>query len=412
MENQTQHAAPRQAQPMTPRARLLAVLQGQRPDRLPFMGRLELWHKGRLRMGTLPPELAGLSLDEIHRRVGFGRQKFLTPYQVRLAGVELEVHYQGERIHHEQDPLMDRFPDMDFYAPDDHPGVTTTTLRTPVGSLTVEHTVLDQMAVTGTRNYMSKHPITRDEDVPVIAYILERIEIVPRFEELLALDAAFGDFGFVMPVMERIPFQQLLIDYYSTDAFFFALHDSPGVVIGLLERLDEKVSEGIRQLAALDVPYLEIGDNLDGMMTNPRLFRQYCLPAYQRYTDALHAQGKVTGSHTDGNLKPLLGLLVETGLDVCESFSPAPLTPVTVADALAAWPDKPIFWGGIPSPLLEEGTSDAEFEAAIANLLDTIGDRLCILNVVDMVLPINRIDRIARIAERVEAHPLPARRED
>lgn len=391
---------------MTPRARLLAVLAGERPDRLPFMGRLELWHKGRVRTGTLPADLAGLSLDEIHRRVGFGRQKFLAPYQVRLRGVEVEVYYQGQRIHHEQDPLVERFPDMDFYAPDDHSGVTTTTLRTPVGTLTVEHTVLEQMAATGTRNYMSKHPITGDEDVAAVAYILERVEIVPRFEELLALDAAFGEWGFVMPVMERIPFQQLLIDFYSTDRFFFALHDSPGQVIGLMERLNEKLNEIIRQLARLDVPYLEIGDNLDGMMTNPRLFRQYCLPAYQRYTDALHAQGKVTGSHTDGNLKPLLGLLPETGLDVCESFSPTPLTPVTVADALAAWPDKPIFWGGIPSPLLEDGTSDAEFEAAIASLLETIGDRLCILNVVDMVLPINRIDRIARIAQLIEAHAL------
>lgn len=404
MSDSSSYAAPDVTQPMPPRARLLAVLRGRRPDRLPFIGRLELWHRGRVRSGTLPPEMVDLSLDEIHRRVGFGRQKFLAPYQQRLHGVEVEVHYRGELIHHDQDPLVERFPDMDFYAPDDHPGITTTTLRTPVGALTVEHTVLEQMAVTGTRNYMSKHPIMCDEDVAVAAYILERIEIVPRFEELPALDASFGEWGYVMPNIERIPFQQVLIDYYSTDAFFFALHDSPGQVLGLMERLDEKVSEIVRQMAGLDVPYLEIGDNLDGMMTNPRLFRQYCLSIYQRYTEALHAQGKVTGSHTDGNLKPLLKLLPETGLDVVESFSPKPLTPVTVAEALAAWPDKPIFWGGIPSPLLEDGTSDAEFEAAITNLLETIGDRLCILNVVDMVLPINRIDRIARIAHLIEAH--------
>jgi len=38
--------------------------------------------------------------------------------------------------------------------------------------------------------------------------------------------------------------------------------------------------------------------------------------------------GKVfmVGSHTDRNLKPLLRLLTESGLDVCESFSPYPLT--------------------------------------------------------------------------------------
>jgi hypothetical protein len=391
---------------MSPRARLLAVLAGQRPDRLPFIGRLALWHRGRVHNGTLPREMAGLPLTEIHRRVGFGRQRMQPAYQTRLRGVEVEVHFEGERIHREQDPVVDRFPDVDFYAPADRPGITQTTFRTTKGKLTVEHTMLEHMLATGTRNYMSKHPIQTPDDYKVAAYILERMELAPRFDRVLELDADFGDDGYVMPMLERIPFQQLLIDYFSTEEFFFALHDEATAIEGLLARLDEKVTEVCRMMAGLDLPYVEIGDNLDGMMTNPRLFRQHCLPVYQRYTDLVHGQGKRIGSHTDGNLKPLLGLLAESGLDVCESFSPAPLTPCTVADALAAWPVRPVIWGGIPSPLLEESTSQADFEAAITGLLETLGDRLMVLNVVDMVLPINSIERIARIAELVEAHPL------
>ena len=56
--------------------------------------------------------------------------------------------------------------------------------------------------------------------------------------------------------------------------------------------LDGQLLDALADLAALDVPYVEFPDNLHGLMTNPKLFRDYCLPAYQKYTDILHRQGK------------------------------------------------------------------------------------------------------------------------
>jgi hypothetical protein len=154
------------------------------------------------------------------------------------------------------------------------------------------------------------------------------------------------------------------------------------------------------------VLYVQIGDNLDGMMTNPRLFRKYALPTYQRYTEILHQQGKKVGSHTDGNIQPLFGLLKESGLDLCESISPAPLTPFTFDEIWEAWRDGPIIWGGIPSPLLETGTSEAEFEQAIEDLLARVDSPRIILGITDMVLPNNQVERVRRIAEMVEDHRL------
>jgi hypothetical protein len=388
---------------MTPRARVEAAIAGRPVDRIPFVGRLELWHRGLVRQGRLPEEFADMDLNAIHRAVGFGRQQFLSPYLTRLRGVEIIVTRAGEVRHHERNPLVERFPDTDQFVESDQPGVTTTCFRTPVGDLIVEHTVNAQIIADGVRSYMSKHPILGGDDYAPAQYILEHMEIVPQFARHAARQADFGEGGFVIPSMERIPFQQLLIDYFVTTDFFYALHDSPRAILRLLELLDEKVSEAIRLMADLPSPYLQIGDNLDGDMTNPRLFRQYCLPAYQRYTDAIHAQGKRAGSHTDGNLKSLLDLLAESGLDVCESFSPAPLTPVTVAQALEHWPVRPIIWGGIPSPLLEARTPLPVLEEYIQGLLATVGTRPILLNVVDMVLYNDDIERIRHIARWIEA---------
>ena len=141
-------------------------------------------------------------------------------------------------------------------------------------------------------------------------------------------------------------------------------------------------------------------------MTNPKLFGKYSLPYYQKYTDVLHGQGKKVGCHTDGNIKPLLNLLAQSGLDVCESFSPFPLTECTFEEAWEKWRNGPMIWGGIPSPILEERTNENDFQEYVHRLLQTIGDQPIILGVGDMVLGNNLIERVEYIANEVENHPL------
>lgn len=393
-------------QPLSIRERVRAVLDGRVPDRHPFVDRLELWHKGLSHTGSLPPGYSELSLNEIHRKVGIGRQKMQSPYAVRLRGVEMRSTFNGEPYAAESEPVVPRFPDVDSLVPWERIGETHIRLDTPVGALTVRYVMLEEMLASGARGYLAKHPITEEADYRVAEYILERAEFVPRFDEFRRAQAEVGEHGYVIPMTERIPFQQLLIDYFDSVSFFYALHDNPTAIQRLLDLLDRKVTETVRRLADLDEPYVEIGDNLEGTMTNPRLFRQYALPAYQRYTEMLHAQGKRVGSHTDGNLHSLLGLLCESGLDVCESIAAAPLVPYPFEEIWQAWQNGPIIWGGIPTPLLEARTPLAEMEAYIHRLLESVGDRPIIIGVSDMVLPVNEIERVAWIAETIEAYRL------
>ena len=139
-------------------------------------------------------------------------------------------------------------------------------------------------------------------------------------------------------------------------------------------------------------------------MTNPKLFEKYSLPYYQKYTAILHDQGKKVGCHTDGNIKVLLNLLAQSGLDVCESFSPYPLTECTFEEAWETWRDGPMIWGGIPSPILEARTPEDEFQEYVHRLLQTIGNKPIILGVGDMVLGNNLIERVEYIAGAVENH--------
>jgi hypothetical protein len=389
--------------------RITAVLQGKQPERLPFIDRMELWYASKLQDGSLPEQFKGMSLNDVHRSVGMGRQKFTAPYAFKLHGVEVIATFEDEIVHQESDPISEYFPAS--WAPEEVPrdkaGSTRIEFKTPVGNLYMKYVYADSMVqMGGAEPLLIEHLIKSPDDYRTVEWIIERAEFVPLFEHIAADQKMLGDNGFVVPCLHRIPFQQLLLEYLGEMQLFAAIYDHPDLIDRLIKVLDQQYMEIIRQLSELEVIYVELPDNLDGMMTNPRLFEQYSLSYYQKYTAALHAQGKKVGCHTDGNIKQLLDLLAQSGLDVCESFSPSPLTECTFEEAWATWQHGPLIWGGIPSPILEERTSEDEFQEYVHRLLQTIGNKPIILGVGDMVLGNNLIERVEYIAGEVERHTL------
>ena len=397
---------------MSKRERLLAVMHGEKPDRIPFIDRMNLWHGSRLYNKTMPERYHGMSLREIHKDVGLGQVIFDSPYGYRLHGVEMiGTLDSAQTVYHETDPLVQWFPGS--WAPDfvarDLAGETAVELKTPVGKLSFIWGVTEEMIPQGGLDpYPKKHLITGEEDWPVIKWIFERIEFVRLFEPFCAQDESLGPDGIVIPTVNRSPFQQILLEYLGEIPTFFTIYDNPRFLQKLIDLLDERVTDDLHQLHDFDCPYVEFPDNLDGTMTNPELFRKFGIPAYQKYADILHSQGKLIGSHTDGNLRQLLGLLVEAGLDICESVAPAPLTEVTFDELWDAWGEHgPVIWGAIPSLLLEEGYTEQQLTDYVYHVLEKVGHKPIILGISDIVVGHNLIERVRWIADTIEQHIIP-----
>ncbi len=384
--------------------RVLRTLNGQTPDRIPFLVRLDVWYACHKRAGSIPPEFRDMSLEAIHHALGVGRQRFVVPFRWRLRGVDMTVTFNGAEVFREHEPVVELICGSHEWVRADQAGETVTHYETPVGSLRTCHTLSLLGVQSGTEPYLKEHFIKEDADYRVVEYLIEHAEYMPVYESILEEQRRLEGIGFVIPLLPRIPFQQALLEYLGEMSLFYALHDSPRQVERLLQLLDEQLVNVLHHMEELYVPYVEFPDNLHGLMTNPSLFRTHCLTAYQRYCDILHAQGKKVGSHTDGDVKPLLKLLKESGLDVCESFSPAPLTSCTFDEAWNAWQGKPMIWGGIPSPLLEERTDEQVLYEYLEHLLATVGWQPIVLSVVDMVMGHNSPERIRSIARRLEHH--------
>jgi uroporphyrinogen-III decarboxylase len=99
---------------------------------------------------------------------------------------------------------------------------------------------------------------------------------------------------------------------------------------------------------------------------------------------------------------------------MAECFVTAPMVPMTLERARVVFGDDVIIWGGIPSMMLCDPTTDAEFEAYVRAVFRTIAPgNAFVLGVADNVMPEAKIERIARVSEMVEeygAYPIdPAR---
>jgi hypothetical protein len=393
--------------PWTIRERLMAVLQGGKPDRIPLISRLDFWYNGLKYQGKLPAEYRDLSLDDVHRRTGFGQEEWYFPCALRLRGAELILKHQGSEIYHQIDPEVTNFPSLWGMIPSDRPGTTDIEIRTPVGKLSYRQQLLVESLETGAwRPLTVIHPIREDGDFRTCEYLLEHSEFVPRFTGYYQRDTAIGGGGFLVAMLNRTPFQCLLLDGLGEINMFYALHDNPVQVERLLNLLDEVNCNILNNLADFQAPYIEFCENVDVSMANPRLFKKYLLPAYQAYARILHAQGKKLGAHTDGNLKGLVALLAESGLDVCESFTPAPLTACTFEEVWGGWRNGPLLWGGIPSYYLEARISEEAFHRRVDELLTLIGASPVILGIADAVMPDNLIDRLVWLVNCVESHQL------
>jgi hypothetical protein len=336
-----------------------------------------------------------------------GQLKFVVPHDFCLRGVELTVSVDGQEVSNEADPLSSRWPVMEDLVQADRPGATTFHFTMPISRISLRQVMLPEAVTWAQMPYLDEHPIKEPRDFDTVRWIIEHTEVIPRFDRIREAEAEIGDFGFVVPRIDRIPFQEVLIDLVGEVGTFYALNDDPSRVHALLAAIDELRVETAGVLSGLDAPYVEFGDNVTGHMTNPRLFAEFAIPAYQRYSELYHAQGKKVGSHFDGEMKPLPRQLRETGLDVIESISSAPLTQCTfdeLWESVGGGP--PVMWGIIPSPLLEERAPEEELHEFVDHVLETVGDAPIILGVSDMVLGNNLIERVEWAARRIDEHVL------
>ncbi len=298
------------------------------------------------------------------------------------------------------------------------------TYSTPVGTVYLDEIRgLGNGQWHGLRSWNSVVPwqterlIKEPEDYKVVKYMVENTEYLPDYFPIEQAMDWLGDDGIVLDdLAPHSPMQMLMIDWIGSEGGRFFIHHAkyPDLVEDLY-RAVSKSREPMYEIAAKSPAEITwFGDNIDGVLVNPRLFEKYFMPEYEKMAKAIHKHGKLMAVHLDGRVDVLKDLIAKTPIDIIEALHPPPMGDLSIGEALSLWKDK-VIWVGYPGSVYTLGP-EAVKKHALALLREIIpGDRLVmqmstenlvsnenlltltsVLENLDLPLTKEKIDRIER----------------
>lgn len=374
---------------MNNRERLLAILNHQPPDRIPWIPRLLLWYNAKLRTHSMPAKYEGLSLREIEHALNVG-----TPardgrvYRTEYEKVDVLTREEGNR--------------------------RITEYHTPVGSVrTVMHFTAELDAL-GLPGRVEEHLLKTPNDYRIWSWIEEHTNYFPAYDDYTAYDIETGDDGLPMIAVGDVPFHSWAQQLAGYEQAFLHLVDFPDEVERLLAVISE-VERAKMWPIVLDSParLLLHGVHLSSQFTPPRLFSKYIIPYYDQIMPFVHEKGMAVAMHADNDVSAIVEHIERAGWDMVECFVTEPMVPMTLERARTTWGTRVTIWGGLPSLLLSPSVSESDFQGYVLKMLQTIapGDAF-ILGVADNVMPDSLIERIAWVSEILEErgrYPLAGR---
>lgn len=389
---------------MTHRERVLAAIRGEATDHLPWVPRLEFWHRARLRDGKLPAELRSLTLTEVSERLGVGCYASVPDFTDRTNPDAMIDRTLGF-FHLPVLPYRLTLEEVDRRVTR-RERETLVEYHTPLGSIRTAAVMTEEMLDSGaSMSWVTEHAIREPRDFEIVGHIFSHLRVEPQSEGYLARRREVGERGVVVGFIlgTACPMQHIMKELMPLEQFFYAMNDYPEKI----ERLAVQMLpffEQMQQIAAdSSAEIVFLGGNYDDSITYPPFFEKYILPHLRDYAEQLHARGKFLMTHTDGENKRLLPLYLRTGFDIADSLCPYPMTRCTLEEIRAAFQDRITIWGGIPSTLLcPSSTPEEEFRRSVDRLVERYArESHFILGVSDMVTADCDWSRMKYITEKV-----------
>jgi hypothetical protein len=361
---------------MTERERVLTLLAGGRPDRVPWFGDLDYWATSLIGRGLKP---AGFKDSDAyidwHRdlRVGFYLQGCF-PFKAIVENCRVTEWREG--------------------------AARRRRLETPHGALTETWTWLPDSFAEAPTEYLVKSAA----DLRAYGHVFENTRYEPDYAYAERRARQVGGMGIVLCYLPKSPFMQMVALDAGIAAVAEIHADAPGELAAALAAV--RLAHDKAAQIALDSPaeVLMIPENLSSEVVGPRFYGLYMRDYHETWCGRIAAAGKYSCVHLDGTLKGLLRQVCKAGFTFVEAMTPAPVGDLEV-ERWAEWcADSPtVFWGGLPGVYFTDKVPEAEFERHTRAVLRVMTTRpRYVLGVADQVPPDGLESRIRRVAELVE----------
>lgn len=360
---------------MTKRERYLKALRNEQVDSLVWAPNFDYWLKVNTAEGSLPEKYKGMSRNDIVRAIG----GYIWNRQPGIRSVyDKSIKTKTTKT----------------------PDSSITEIITPVGTVRCVHKKTEGEFRS---KHLSEHFIKTVDDIKTMKYIAEATYYEPDYEPTLQGLKETGDDGIVLNGCFSVPFIQFAkIDAGYINAFYLWT-DYRKEVDSLIDVYFKKYLEAVKILADGYADVVATGDNMDGIMISPPIFKEYAIPYYLECKKILSEKGKIFEGHWCGRTENLLPLTVGCGLDVVEAIVTAPMANITLKEALDILDNRVVLQGGIPSVLVcEEGGTKQDFVRYIEQvILPLKGRRSFILGMSDNVPPNADFERVEMVSKLI-----------
>jgi hypothetical protein len=185
------------------------------------------------------------------------------------------------------------------------------------------------------------HFIKNVEDWRVINYIFEKMinGLTPNYEEIISEQEDFGTKGTTIAMIDRTPFQRAWLELASLERTALDFKMRPDLFLEYIDiqrRFHEKAAE---ITAGCPANQIIMFDNITNVIS-PKNYREYCMPYYEIYSNALSGTGKRLAIHHDGLIRHIVKEIQESSFDILDSLTIPPTGNVTVSEAREFFPDK------------------------------------------------------------------------
>jgi uroporphyrinogen decarboxylase len=186
---------------------------------------------------------------------------------------------------------------------------------------------------------------------------------------------ASADYAVIGP---WVSFYEIYCQLRGLEQAMMDLIENPEMVEAILDRVEAIQTEMMQRFFARAARHLDlvfISDDVAGqksLLISPAMWERHLQPRLKRWCDLIHAHGLKVFYHTDGAALPLLKPILDCGVDVLNPIQHA-CPGMDMAGLKQKFGHRVIFHGGVDNQsILPRGTAD-QVRAEVRNCLRTLG---------------------------------------
>lgn len=197
-------------------------------------------------------------------------------------------------------------------------------------------------------SWMVEYPFKEESDYPKLVSLVGSMCPKENYGAVLSLRSVLRpEYNVIRDQIPLEPMQKIILEFMGTETFCYEWMDNRDEILKLYDKIKDFNRKVYPIVARSPLSFCNYGGNVMPDVIGANVFREFYLPNYIEAVEEVHKFGKKIGSHFDSNNALILPDFQNTGLDYIEAYdlgmNPSITEFVEVCDKML-WLNFPSAW--------------------------------------------------------------------